>query len=1364
MCFTGILSVIFVAIFQLTTCEQYCIIPSHDEAQANSSCLTLNQFATSVSPNQSSVTVILEPGNHRLDVEFKVVSKSNFSIQSSGSTIMCESHGRFNVRNVLNVHVTSVTFIGCEGNEFSVITSQLYLENSQFLGNEVGNRQTSFLFSHVRLAIITNGTFLSNSDQYHFNNSSQMPGSIINTYWSTIVAQDCRFENNSVGVYGVINANRSTLTFTRCVFIGNIDGIVIAKVSNVYINDSNFLHNIKVDGSLLITVDTSRFIVYRTNFTGNTEGVLCVLSSSTLVNCTFNRNVSPKSNSPIQTSIIDVRANYQGILVFDSSDFTLSTCSFYSNEAENGGVVVLNNVTGLSDQTTVINNKALEGVFVLINTVNVTFNGETIFMNNLGSLTALESLVYMGGTVIFSNNTASSRDNDIIRGGAITVYFTSLYFLLATATFTKNHAVNGGAFHALVSNIYVIESELNITSNLANYSGGGVYLYQSSLKVYSCANIEDNEALLGGGINAVSSSIIVTSLFRSTFHSLTISRNTAILGGGIHFSTSARIFVFQIDPRPHDLTVDLTLNSAENGGAMYVSDETNLPGCDTETLQTASGTNVCFFQVVDLYPTNGNLSLEFESNKAGSSGSVLFGGLLDRCTQSPLASTSFFDNQLRTPVSQINGLTYFMGVSNIRNTSSLASDPVRVCFCFGGRHNCNKTQIDVFPQKGQRFNVSVAAVDHVGHSLSATVFTELQSSTGGLGEGQLSQMVDDVCTDLEFSVTSSNSEETIMIFADGPCGSANSSVTNINVIFSDCSCPIGFSVNYQQMSTCECVCNEQLIQFIETCTVDTGSFVKSGNFWIDYDNNTGYSVSSSCPLDYCLPFVSTLINLNQFGGANKQCASNRAGKLCGGCQQDHSLSLGQSGCIVCGQFWPINTVVYGLAVLIFGAVLMCVILFLNLTVAIGTPNGFIFAANILKAVFPFPRKHYPSYIISFLNLDLGFGVDFCFYDGLSTYAKTWFELVLPIYLHLLVALVIIACNYSSRFANYIGKRNPVETLVTLLFLSYSKLLQFIITVFSYGRITHPDGSEELVWLLDGRIGYNDPKHIAMIVVALVVVVIVFVYTFLLLFWQLLLKCPTQKLFVTLRKYVKLTEAIELYHVPFNNNHRYWTGLLLLIRFIVYIVAAFTSSSGTNTEKYLTIIFLLAVLTIAKSLQVRVYKRWPVDVLESILVSLTMVVTALVWYASSENNTNVSIATTTTLTVIMTCLIICVLLYHIKTFILSKQFESVPKKLTMLQRSVRSKFQKSNITHGISNTENHSEQQENVFDIEHPIALRHLNVDRFGSIVRVMDPPRENDYHQLNYQQELQRNRDEIHERKYVAVPVQPTFSVLDAPT
>ena len=130
---------------------------------------------------------------------------------------------------------------------------------------------------------------------------------------------------------------------------------------------------------------------------------------------------------------------------------------------------------------------------------------------------------------------------------------------------------------------------------------------------------------------------------------------------------------------------------------------------------------------------------------------------------------------------------------------------------------------------------------------------------------------------------------------------------------------------------------------------------------------------------------------------------------------------------------------------------VCVpILLLDFTISQGTLNGLIFYANVAKAseyiFFPRRQTNPLTVFIAWLNLDLG--VETCFVEGLTAYSKTWLQFVFPFYIWSIAGLIIISAKYSDRVAKVMGN-NSVPVLATLILLSYTKLLQTIITALSY---------------------------------------------------------------------------------------------------------------------------------------------------------------------------------------------------------------------------------------------------------------------------------------------------------------------------
>ena len=172
----------------------------------------------------------------------------------------------------------------------------------------------------------------------------------------------------------------------------------------------------------------------------------------------------------------------------------------------------------------------------------------------------------------------------------------------------------------------------------------------------------------------------------------------------------------------------------------------------------------------------------------------------------------------------------------------------------------------------------------------------------------------------------------------------------------------------------------------------------------------------------------------------------------------------------------------------------------------------------------------------------------------------------------------------------------MQVLATLLLLSYAKLLQLTITIFSSTTLEYPDGSVRRVWLYDGNVDYLKGKHIPLFMAALLVLVLLVLslpYTALLLFIRCLqLKSKHRALF-WIGKFKPLFDA---YTGPYKDKHRYWTGLLLLVRaslFPIFSVNVF----GDPAINLLAIATMMFILFIYVAVSKHVYKAKYLNVLE-----------------------------------------------------------------------------------------------------------------------------------------------------------------------
>ena len=391
--------------------------------------------------------------------------------------------------------------------------------------------------------------------------------------------------------------------------------------------------------------------------------------------------------------------------------------------------------------------------------------------------------------------------------------------------------------------------------------------------------------------------------------------------------------------------------------------------------------------------------------------------------------------------------------------------------------------------------------------------------------------------------------------------------------------------------------------------------------WLNISNE-GVIFATYCPFDYCTK-VRNLRDLDLF--SNSQCALYRAGRLCGGCSENHSLAIGSSHCIHC----PNNN---HLALFIFFAVAGFLLVFfisvLNVTIAQGMVNGLIFYANILwtyQTIF-FPLNDRNAFLdflkvfIAWINLD--FGIETCFINGLTSFWKTWLQYVFPFYIWTIAGVMIATAKYSNRTTKMYGNR-AVPVLATLFLLSYMKLLRIAVTSLSFSiLISYPEGSTLAVWAVDGNLTYFGGPHVALMLIALIVFACLWLpYTLTLLLHQQLQKVSYFKL---LRFINKLMPFYDVHFAPIKDKHRYWFGVLLLTRGILLLSYGSTFAIPQNTS--LLILLVLGALVLFYMTIVQPYKSTVVLTLQSSFLLHLILLSGFVLYAQSQMKNKQAIQT------------------------------------------------------------------------------------------------------------------------------------------
>ena len=1209
----------------------------------DSTCLTLSQFAINSSKyqgNDTDISLIFLPGDHTLDTELSLTYADNYSLTTymypqGNETVFvkCISQsGKFNVSETAFVLIEHLHFIGCGENTLTHV-KQFLLIDAIFQG--VDSRGRALILKNVSNASIISATFTHGSDEvdsrcggalhisqslfYIINatfieNTASCGGVLGVTNNCTFKIINSSFMNNNAEHYGTMFVLNSTFAIINCTFVNNSatgDGGVMVTIMSLFrITFCKFVNNNATNSGVIGSVSRSFFIIENSTFANNSAaasgGVIATYNSAFYIySSNFTNNYAnfsggvmityESSFSAIDSNFIDNSA-YKGggvTVALVQSSISITKCIFTNNSANfNGGVGVLyiqssyfNSATTvtISDSVFSYNKAYFDGIVFISGSLVLIANSN--FSHNLGSLTAYSSNITFIGHNKFEHQGEQMQSNTEVppqQGGAVTSFKSNVIFT-GVSEFSNNQAIHGGAIRATESTITVYGKTTISNNSVTNSDGGGIYLQQSLLEIKGSCTISNNYAARGGEIHAKSSTITVYKP-----GSVQFVQNNADKGGGIYLEADSYLSIL-LSYVGTETLFTFTDNHANCGGALYVADDTNSASC--------SPNFSCFFQILGFVgPENTDVSMLFSGNTATYRGSNLFGGLLDRCN-------SQYTYGYVTETANVTGISDLKDISNI-NLDSIHSLPVQVCFCTSkGELDCSYQPPPIRVKKGERFTLSLAALDQVHHPVDANVSSFLAFPNGGFDEGQQIQKVNSNCTDIAFTVFSPEDKEKVTLYADGPCGSNSLFVRQVDIKFLKCTCWVGFKPSARSSTRCECICDSALSPYITKCNYTTKSLLRDTNSWIAYINDTdppGFLISPNCPFDYCYSQAEK-IHFSLPTEVDKQCAYNRMGVLCGTCQKNLSLSLGSSHCLPCPSHWPAVFIAIVLASIIAGVLLVTVLLILNITVANGVINGIIFYANIVAAnsgtVFPSTEPSFPTVFVAWLNLDVGF--DVCFFHGLDTYTKTWLQLAFPVYITLIIVLIKIS-DYSQRFTNLLGpgKRDTIATLSTLTLLSYTKLLSTTIAILSFSVFLYPNGSKLVVWLPDGNLKYGQEKHIALIVAALLIVLVGVPYTLLLFFWQWLIQTPEGKLFKW-TKDTKLNAVITTYHVPYNYKHRYWTGLLMLVRVVLYITAAVTNSGNPQLPLLMTVILIGGLFFLKSIIGIRLYKSILVDIMETV---------------------------------------------------------------------------------------------------------------------------------------------------------------------
>ena len=547
-----------------------------------------------------------------------------------------------------------------------------------------------------------------------------------------------------------------------------------------------------------------------------------------------------------------------------------------------------------------------------------------------------------------------------------------------------------------------------------------------------------------------------------------------------------------------------------------------------------------------------------------------------------------------------------------KTLSTVATEPYKLCPCSGNGFKCNVSEhpeeIQAYP--GETFYVSLVAVGQFNHPSPATIFSEvcltsrvcIYNKELHIGAQQRIQLVGKKCERIPYTIYTAKSSAVIQISIQhesfvAKASKSSSAGTNKNntayiIHVNLLPCPLGF-----QLSTdlAQCKCAKHLTLKGVKCDINTRNLHKPLGSWIGRENNVTKTIlfHTYCPFNYCKN-NDTSVSLQS---PDEQCAFNRSGILCGSCKPGLSLALGTSQCLQCPNTYLLLIIPFALA----GVGLVLLLLKCNLTVSVGTINGLIFYANIVRAnqaIF-FPngtRSSILSVFIAWVNLDVG--IETCFFHGMNTNVKAWLQFAFPIYVCGIVILLTILGQYSSVVSKLTGS-NVVSVMATIFLLSYAKILRSVITAVSFTHLVYPDETQHAVWLHNGNVKLFTAQHSLLCGFALILFLFYIVpLTISVVLAPSCLQARHNRYCRRLLRWLhKLRPLLDAYQQPYKDKFRNWPGVLLMVRMVLFVTFACNTNGNPSLNLVAIIITLIVLLLLCWSSR-RVYKNYLLGIIES----------------------------------------------------------------------------------------------------------------------------------------------------------------------
>ena len=711
---------------------------------------------------------------------------------------------------------------------------------------------------------------------------------------------------------------------------------------------------------------------------------------------------------------------------------------------------------------------------------------------------------------------------------------------LDTCTLSDNEAILGAAMHIVEMKQSGLQPGMNIVLRNTTIRYNKIYsedytgnIPSSKLEASAVVEFQGVNVTFEGDKNVISdnsaAAIRSVSSVMNFYDTTLLRNNSGSFGGGVSLIASSYIVLM------NNSHLILENNSAVvEGGAVYVdllafSSDIDYHDCFLFFEQVDT---ICFEQ--DLCPNIKALNFTLEMNyNTAPLGSLIFGSTLDTCPWSM---------QLREMYNRSHVLDVMY--LDLNDSFRFSSDPTTVSAVTTPTNRLtihSSRQLSYSP--GELFYLNVSGYDHLNQSLPVLI-----SSKPSPGHPNISSILG--FSNFSFLDIASEDQygDLVPIIVTGA-----ENMTNITVYLyaTDSYSHVGFQLNLTgcrpgfEYRNSSCRCEDGLLNHSDVhCNSTSMSLTASNNKWVGPGPKNSFIVSD-CVSDFCSPGERQvkppdfdLLCHHEY---------HRGGILCGQCANGYSMQLGSHSCNDCQNNNGLSLIVlfaFG------GVIIMFAILFLHITVSEGYLNSILFYTNVLSIYIPIlntsSRNSAIFVVVAWFNLD--FGIEQCFYNGMTTLDRVALTLVFPFYLLLLMIIVTLLSKKSRLLSRFFSraKFSAAKLFATIVLMSYATMLEVCLELLSPISLHSVDGNYYLRWRSDPNQDYFQGLHKFLVILACFILLVV------------VLPPPIVLMFpgiaFSTRLGVKIKPVLDAFWAPFKTKFRFFVGLRLLLRVIPYTTA------------------------------------------------------------------------------------------------------------------------------------------------------------------------------------------------------------------